>query len=84
MFQVFRERISNQFLQFRISQFHCDNGKREYDNAFFRGILKTYGIAFKPSPPHKQHKNGTSERMIRTLVTKARALLLDSRLPDEL
>jgi len=84
VFQAFRERISNQFPQFRMSRFRCDNGKGEYDNAFFRGILKTYGIAFEPSPPHTQHKNGTSERMIRTLVTKARALLLDSRLPDEL
>ena len=43
-----------------------------------------YGIVFEPFPPYTQHKNGTSERMIRTLVTKARALLLDSRPPDEL
>ena len=67
-----------------MSRFRCDNGKGQYDNTFFRGILKTYGIAFEPSPPYTPHKNGTSERMIRTLVTKARALLLDSRLPDKL
>ena len=84
VFQAFRERTSNQFLQFKISWFRCDNRKGEYDNAFFCRILKTYGIAFEPSPPYTQHKNGTSERMIRTLVTKGRALLLDSRLPDEL
>jgi len=52
VFQAFRERASNQFPQFRISRFLCDNGKGEYDNAFFRGILKTYGIAFEPSPPY--------------------------------
>ena len=84
VFQAFRERTSNQFPRFWISRFHCDNGKGEYDNAFFHGILKTYGIVFEPSPPYTQHKNGTSKRMIRTLVTKTRALLLDSRLPYEL
>jgi len=84
VFQAFSERTSNQFPQFRISRFGCNKGKGEYDNAFFRGILKTYDIAFEPSPPHTQHKNGTNERIIRTLVTKARALLLESRLLNEL
>ena len=32
-------------------------------------------------PPYTQHKNGVSERMIRTLNTKARSMLLDAALP---
>ena len=40
------------------------------------------GISSEPSPPYTQHKNGVSERMIRTLSTKARSMLLDARLED--
>ena len=39
------------------------------------------GISFEPAPPYMQHKNGKSERMIQTLVTKARTLLIDAKLP---
>lgn len=49
----------------------------------FREILCGSGISFEPLPPYIQHKNGVSERMIRTIVTKARVLLLDSCLEDE-
>lgn len=65
-----------------MTRFRCDNGRGEYDNSLFRGILRVSAISLEPSPPYTQHKNGVSERMIRTLVTKARAMLLDSRLPD--
>lgn len=51
----------------------------------FKGLekdLKDNGITWEPSPPYTQHANGVSERMIRTLNTKVRALLLDARCPD--
>jgi hypothetical protein len=32
------------------------------------------GITYEPSPSYTQHKNGTAERMIRTLNTKAKNL----------
>ena len=51
-------------------------------NSFFRGILRVSGISYELSPPYTQHKNRVSERMIRTISTKARSLLLDSRLED--
>ena len=59
------------------------NARGEYDNSLMRGILRVSGISFEPSPPYSQHKNGVSERMIRTLATKARSRLLDSRLDSE-
>ena len=82
VFQEFQAMVDTQYPQYTIRSFRCDNGRGEYDNAFFRGILRVRGISFEPSPPYTQHKNGVSERMIRTITTKARSLLLDSRLED--
>lgn len=82
VFQEFMARVGGRFPQYPMVRFRCDNGKGEYDNSLFRGILRGSGISFEPSPPYTQHKNGVSERMIRTIVTKARALLLDSCLED--
>ena len=42
------------------------------------------GITFEPALPYTQHKNGVSERMIQTHNVKARAMMLDSRLPANL
>ena len=69
-------------LGYRIRRFRCDNGTGEYANAAFLSLLMASGIAFEPSPPYTQHKNGVSERMIQTLNSKARCLLLDSGLPS--
>ena len=76
-------RVERRFPEYPMVRFRCDNGKGEYDNGLFRGIIRASGISFEPSPPYTQHKNGVSERMIRTIVTKARALILDSCLGDE-
>lgn len=54
-----------------IRRFRCDNGTGEYANASFLNLLMASGIAFEPSPPYTQHKNGVSERMIQTLNSKA-------------
>jgi len=83
VFEEFKARVEKRFPKYPIVRFRCDNGKGEYDNNLFRGILRLSGILFEPSPPYTQHKNGVSERMIRTIVTKARALLLDSCLGEE-
>jgi len=64
-----------------IARFRCDNGRGEYDNRLFREILRVLGISFEPAPPYTQHKNGKSERMIQTLVTKAHSMLIDAKLP---
>jgi len=83
-FQEFKLRVEKMFPQFQMCRFRCDNGKGEYDNRFFRGILCASGVSFEPSPPYSQHKNRVSERMIRTIITKARTMMLDSQLPGEM
>jgi hypothetical protein len=47
----------------------------------FLDTLGTYGISYELAPPYTEHKNGPAERMIRTINTKARCMLLDSNLP---
>ena len=66
---------------YKIKRFRCDNGRGEFNNAGFFEILSENGITYEPAPPYTQHKNGTSERMIRTINTKARSMLLDAKLP---
>jgi len=78
-FAVFKASVETR--GFRIKRFRCDNGTGEYNNKDFLQILSASGITYEPSPPYTQHKNGVSERMIRTLNTKARSMLLDAGLP---
>lgn len=84
IFKEFAKHIETQFPGHPIQRFRCDNGKGEYDNHLFRSILRNSGIAFEPSPPYTQHKNGVSERMIGTIATKARGMVIDSNLEDSL
>jgi len=83
VFQEFQAQLDKRFPQWPITRFGCNNGRGEYDNLLFRGILRVSGITFEPSPPYTQSKNGVAERMIHTIVTKAQALLLDSLMVDE-
>ena len=83
-FQEFKTQMKRQFPQWPIVRFRCDNGKGEYDNSLFRGILTVSGITFEPAPPYTQHKNGVAERMIRTLATIARCMMIDSNMPSNL
>jgi len=66
---------------FRIKCIRSDNGSGEYSNSMFLGILGEKGITYEPSPPYTQHKNGTAERMFRTLNTKARSMMWDANVP---
>ncbi|MBC8081491.1 MAG: DDE-type integrase/transposase/recombinase, partial [Gorillibacterium sp.] len=50
----------------------------------FQGLIPQLtddGIEWEPSPPHTQHANGTAERMIRTLNTKTRCILMHGQVP---
>ena len=73
--------VNTQFPEYKIKRFRSDNGKAEYDNSLFRELLASKGIVFQPSPPYTQHKNGVSERMIQTLNSRARSMLIDANLP---
>ena len=83
VFQEFLSRVEAMLPAVKFSRFRCDNARGEYDNSLIRGILRVSGISFEPSPAYSQHKHGVSERMIRTLATKARSMLLDSQLEME-
>ena len=63
-----------------ICRFRCDNGTGEYSNRLFTDFLLTDGISFEPSAPYTQNQNGVSERAIRSIVEKARSMLLNARL----
>jgi transposase InsO family protein len=64
----------------QILRFRCDNGRAEYNNYDFQMLLKKEGITYEPSAPYTQNQNGVSEHMIRTLVEKARTMLLEAKL----
>ena len=64
-----------------ILRLRCDNGRGEYNNQFFLSYLRTEGINHEPSAPYTQHQNGVRERKIRSIVEKARTMLLEAQLP---
>ena len=39
VFQEFQAMVDTKYPEYTIRRFRCDNGRGEYDNAFFRGIL---------------------------------------------
>lgn len=68
--------------QTKISKFRCDNG-REYDNNLLRNFFKEKGIEFECNIPHTPQNNGVAERMNRTILDRARAMLLGCCLNDK-
>ena len=42
----------------------------------------SHGITYEPSAPYTQHQNGVSERTIRTVMERARTILIESQLED--
>jgi hypothetical protein len=77
--------IRTQYPKFcRIQRFRSDNGTGEYDNPTFREVLADNGIIFEPSPPYTQNMNGVSERMIQSLNTRARSMMIDADIPTQL
>ena len=74
--------ISTQYSsKYKVQRFRCDNGSGEYDNHLFRETLVENGISFEPSPPYTQNMNGVAERMIQTLNTRARSMMIDANIP---
>ena len=63
-------------------RFWWDNAKAKYDNAIFQKILKEESITYEPSAPYTQNQNGISECMNRTIMEKARSMLLEADLPE--
>lgn len=81
-FKEFKEEMEN-FTGNKIKFLQTDNGT-EYINKDFLNYLKAKGIAQRLTAPYTPHQNGLAERKNRTLVEKARAMLIDSKAPMHL
>lgn len=63
----------------QISRLKCDNGG-EYANKNFLDFCRGRGIQVDFTVPYSPQQNGTSERLNRTVVERARAMLEDARI----
>lgn len=62
-----------------IRTFRTDGGK-EYDGAKFQALFRKHGIFHDTTTPYSPQQNGVAERMNRTLVESARAMLIQENL----
>ncbi|OUC41357.1 integrase core domain protein [Trichinella nativa] len=67
----------------RVKCLRTDNG-REYVNNMFAEFLMRKGIRHERTIPETPQQNGVAERMNRTLVEKARTMLIDANLSPDL
>lgn len=59
----------------KIKRIQCDNGG-EYVNKRFHEFARECGIRIKPGPPHSPQMNVVVERYNKTLMNRARCLLI--------
>lgn len=64
----------------KVKHLQTDNGT-EYVNGKFQAYLQENGIVRRLSAPYTPHQNGIAERKNRTLLEKARAMLIDAKAP---
>lgn len=77
-FIEYKNRVENE-LNKKIKILRSDNGL-EYTNKNFANYLKKYGILHQTSNPYTPQQNGLSERMNRTLVERAKCMMLNADL----
>lgn len=80
-FKEFKKLVETQ-LQTKIKILRSDNGK-EYVNEAFDKFCKESGIKRQFTVPYSPEQNGMSERMNRTLVERAKCMLIDACLPKK-
>lgn len=80
-FKRFKVRVENE-TGCKIKAINTDNGK-EYINKHFRQVLEESGVVHQTTIPYTPEQNGVAERVNRTIVEKARTMLLDANLPKE-
>ena len=78
-FESFKKLIENQTDQ-KIKILRTDNGK-EYVNHNLKSFLDLHGIRHQTTIQYTPEQNGLAERMNRTIVEKARSMLIDANLP---
>jgi len=74
-FKLFQSMAETHF-NFRVSRFRCDNG-REYLSTETRQHFEDCGIRFELTIPYTPQQNGVAERMNRTIIEKARCMILN-------
>ncbi|GBP95218.1 Retrovirus-related Pol polyprotein from transposon TNT 1-94 [Eumeta japonica] len=77
-FKEYKALVENQ-LNFKIKCLRSDNG-REYLSNDFSNYLKKSGIIHQTSNSYTPQQNGLAERMNRTLMERARCMLINSDL----
>lgn len=82
VFKNYYNLVTNHFGQ-KISKLRSDNGG-EYINHEMKRFCSDNGILMQTTVPYNPESNGVAERMNRTLVDKARTILIDSKLPKDL
>lgn len=80
-FVEFKNRVENE-MEKKIKIFRSDNGT-EYDNKKFKKFFAEHGIKFETSTIDTPQQNGVAERNNRTILEKARCMLLDSSLSKQ-
>lgn len=66
----------------RIKTLRTDN-TREYLSREFKNVLHKNGIAHQTTVPYNPQQNGLAERANRSIIERARCLLIDANLPKE-
>jgi transposase InsO family protein len=81
VFHAWRQRVEMES-QARIQRLRTDNGG-EYISHSFTNSLYQAGIKHEKTPAYTPEMNGVSERLNRTLVEAAKAILSEAELDDE-
>ena len=81
-FKEFKSKVES-FTDLKIKNLQSDNGK-EYVNKIFDDYLKQHGIQRRLSTPYTPQQNGISERKNRSLMDKARCLMIEANTPKQL
>jgi hypothetical protein len=79
LFQVFKARVEAE-TSLKIKKVRCDNAP-EYRS--LEKAIATTGVQFEFTTPYTPEQNGISERLNRSLITVARAILQDAQLPTK-
>lgn len=78
-FKIYKNEVEN-FKNKKIKFLQTDNGKGEYCNDMFDKYLQDNGIQRRLSTPYTPEQNGLAERLNRTLLDKARCLMVESKI----
>lgn len=85
VFEFIKEYVNEAESHFnlRAVKLRCDNGG-EYKSSGLQQWCKMKGIVLDYTVPYSPQLNGTAERLNRTLMDKARAMIFDSQLSKEM